>query len=260
MNKYNNNIFDLRLSDILIALSLLTRIPVNLDHQDVDERAKQATWAYPLVGALIGAFAAFIANIANFFGLPFSICAILSLITMAIITGGMHEDGLSDAADGLWGGKNKDSILTIMKDSRIGSFGAIALILVIIGRYASINDLIKIEALFWPLVAAGAVSRVPMVGAMVFMQHARSDGLSVSVGKPPQFSLIVAAVIGTLACLVSVGILGLLVVLCACLGAFPIFFMAYKKIGGQTGDILGASQQAAELMALASLAGILIIN
>ena len=139
MNKYNNNIFDLRLSDILIALSLLTRIPVNLDHQDVDERAKQATWAYPLVGALIGAFAALIANIANFFGLPFSICAILSLITMAIITGGMHEDGLSDAADGLWGGKNKDSILTIMKDSRIGSFGAIALILVIIGRYASIN-------------------------------------------------------------------------------------------------------------------------
>ena len=84
MNKYNNNIFDLRLSDILIALSLLTRIPVNLDHQDVDERAKQATWAYPLVGALIGAFAALIANIANFFGLPFSICAILSLITNSI--------------------------------------------------------------------------------------------------------------------------------------------------------------------------------
>ena len=260
MNKYDNSILDLRLSDILIALSLLTRIPININHQEVGERVRQATWAYPLVGALIGAIAAVVANITNFFGLRSSICAILALMTMVIISGGMHEDGLSDAADGLWGGKDKASILKIMRDSRIGSFGAIALTLVIIGRYASINDLINIEALFWPLVAAGAISRVPMIGAMVFMQNARKDGLSVSVGKPPQLSLILAAGIGTSACLISAGILGLLAVFCAFLGALPILYAAHKKLGGQTGDILGASQQIAELMALASLAGILITN
>jgi adenosylcobinamide-GDP ribazoletransferase len=98
-----------------------------------------------------------------------------------------------------------------------------------------------------------------MVAAMVFMQNARADGLSASVGKPSQISLIVAAVIGTITCLISAGILGLLVVLCACLGALPILYASYKKINGQTGDILGASQQTAELMALACLAGILII-
>jgi adenosylcobinamide-GDP ribazoletransferase len=259
MNKYDNNILDFRLGDFLIALSLLSRIPVNIDHHESGDRASKATWAYPLVGALIGAISASIANIAIFVGLPFSIGAILSLITMAALTGGMHEDGLSDSADGLWGGKDKGQILQIMKDSRIGSFGAIALVLIIVGRYASIKDLIQIESLFWPLIAAASISRVPMVAAMVFMQNARADGLSASVGKPSQISLIVAAVIGTITCLISAGILGLLVVLCACLGALPILYASYKKINGQTGDILGASQQTAELMALACLVGILII-
>ena len=74
MNKFENNIFDLRLGDFLIALSLLTRIPINIDHDNVDERARKASWAYPLVGALVGAIAAIIAYALNFFGLPITIC------------------------------------------------------------------------------------------------------------------------------------------------------------------------------------------
>ena len=67
MNKYDNNILDLRVGDVLIALSLLTKIPINIDHNESGERASQATWAYPLVGALIGAIAALVANITVFF-------------------------------------------------------------------------------------------------------------------------------------------------------------------------------------------------
>lgn len=260
MNKFENNIFDLRLNDFLIALSLLTRIPINIDHNNVDERSRKASWAYPLVGALVGAIAALTANILNFFGLPVTICTIMALLTMVALTGGIHEDGLSDSADGLGGGTDKDSILKIMKDSRIGSFGTIALVLIILGRYGSMNELMKIDQLFWPLVAAGAVSRVPMVGAMVYLKPARNDGLSVSVGAPPKFSFIIALIIGILSCVLVVGILSILVLLGVGIITIIIFYIANEKISGQTGDVLGASQQFAELIALSIISGILIIN
>tara|TARA_Y100000746_G_scaffold70484_1_gene58710 strand:+ start:574 stop:1356 length:783 start_codon:yes stop_codon:yes gene_type:complete len=260
MNKFENNIFDLRLSDFLIALSLLTRIPVNIDHDNVGERARKASWAYPLVGALVGAIAALIANILNFFGLPVTICTIMALFTMVTLTGGIHEDGLSDSADGLGGGTDKDSILKIMKDSRIGSFGTIALVLIILGRYGSMSELMKIDQLFWPLVAAGAISRVPMVGAMVYVKPARNDGLSASVGAPPKFSFIIALIIGILSCVLVVGMLSILVLLGVGITTMIIFYIANEKISGQTGDVLGASQQFAELIALSIISGILIIN
>lgn len=260
MNKFDNNIFDLRLSDFLLALSLLTRIPINIDHDNVDERARKASWAYPLVGALVGSIAAMIAYILNFFGLPITICTIMALLTMIALTGGIHEDGLSDCADGLGGGTDKDSILKIMKDSRIGSFGTIALVLVILGRYGSMSELLKIDQLFWPLVAAGAISRVPMVGAMVYIKPARNDGLSVSVGSPPKFSFVIALIIGILSCVLVVGILSVLVLLGVGFITMIIFYIANEKISGQTGDVLGASQQFAELVALSMISGILIIN
>ena len=260
MNKFDNNIFDLRLSDFFIALSLLTRIPINIDHDNVDERARKASWAYPLVGALVGSIAAMIAYILNFFGLPITICTIMALLTMIALTGGIHEDGLSDCADGLGGGTDKDSILKIMKDSRIGSFGTIALVLVILGRYGSMSELLKIDQLFWPLVAAGAISRVPMVGAMVYIKPARNDGLSVSVGSPPKFSFVIALIIGILSCVLVVGILSVLVLLGVGFITMIIFYIANEKISGQTGDVLGASQQFAELVALSMISGILIIN
>ena len=260
MNKFENNIFDLRLSDFFIALSLLTRIPINIDHDNVDERARKASWAYPLVGALVGSVAAMIAYILNFFGLPITICTIMALLTMVALTGGIHEDGLSDCADGFGGGTDKDSILKIMKDSRIGSFGTIALVLIILGRYGSMSELLKIDQLFWPLIAAGAISRVPMVGAMVYIKPARNNGLSVSVGAPPKFSFVIALIIGILSCVLVVGILSVLVLLGVGFITMIIFYIANEKIGGQTGDVLGASQQFAELVALSIISGILIIN
>jgi len=260
MNKIENSIFDLRLSDIFLALTLLTRIPINFDHDNIEDRARKASWAYPLVGAIIGAAASLIANILYAIGFPVTICIIMALITMISLTGGLHEDGLSDSADGLWGGKDKDSILKIMKDSRIGAYGAIALILVILGRYTTMSDLLKINQLFLPLVAAGAISRVPMVGAMVYMRPARTEGLSYSVGAPPSFSFIIALIIGVLSCILAVGLLSIFVFIGVGLSSIIIFYIINKKINGQTGDVLGASQQFAELIALSIISGVLMIN
>ena len=125
MDDYKNHIMD----DILIAFSLLSRIPVPVDHELAGKRAASATWAYPIVGLVLGLIAGIIGTTLHWFGAPAGIAAIAALGSLAILTGGMHEDGLADCADGFGGAMEKDQRLTIMKDSRIGAFGAIALVL-----------------------------------------------------------------------------------------------------------------------------------
>jgi adenosylcobinamide-GDP ribazoletransferase len=102
------------------------------------------------------------------------------------------------------------------------------------------------------LMAVGAASRVPMVLAMVLQPNARDDGLSAGVGTPPALSASVALVSGLLACLIGIGFQGALVLGWALLASVPLFILAKRKIGGQTGDVLGASQQCAEVAALAA--------
>jgi adenosylcobinamide-GDP ribazoletransferase len=237
------------LSDIPAAFSLLTRLPVPVDHTVAGQRASVATWAYPLVGAALGLLAGLVGSILYWFGAPASLSAIAALGTLALMTGGMHEDGLADCADGLGGGYDKVRRLEIMKDSHIGAFGAIALILFLIGRYSSLD--ILIETTFIPaLIAVGAASRLPMALAMYAMPNARQSGLSASVGKPPETSLIVAIVLTLLICFVFVGWAGIFVFGWAMIAAVVMGLIAVRTIGGQTGDVLGAMQQWAELGAL----------
>jgi len=244
------------LSDIAAAFSLLTRVPIPVDHEMAGERAANATWAYPLVGAALGALAALVGSISQWLGAPIGISAALSLATLVLASGAMHEDGLADCADGLGGGRDKDHSLAIMKDSRIGAYGATALMLAIIARHAGIEALFA-SGPFWPLIAVGAASRLPMVLAMRLMPAARENGLSAGVGIPPVASLALATGLATMICLFALGWGGLAPLFWALLAPLPLFWLAHKHIGGQTGDILGASQQLAEIAALAAAASLL---
>jgi adenosylcobinamide-GDP ribazoletransferase len=240
------------ISDIAAGFSLLTRLPVPVDHELAAIRAAAAAWTYPIVGATLGAIAATVAGFSLWLGAPTGIAAALALAVLVLLTGAMHEDGLADSADGLGGGRDKDHSLAIMKDSRIGAYGAAALFIGLIARWSGIEALGG-SGLFWSLITVGAVSRLPMVLAMFLMPLARTSGLSAGVGAPPVQSVFAAAAIALAISVFALGWGGLVVSFFALTAPLPLFWLAHKKINGQTGDVLGGSQQLAEIAALAAV-------
>jgi len=240
-----------RLHDIAAAFSMLTRLPIPVDHDEAGARAAEASWAFPLVGAMLGAGAALVAMLALKLGAPTGIAAALALATLALSTGALHEDGLADCADGLGGGTTKVRRLEIMKDSRIGAFGATALAIALIARWSGLEGLTASGTLFWPLVAIGAASRLPMVLAMFLMTPAKPDGLAASVGLPPPVSVGAAVASVLVISLIALGWGVLPLFFWTLVAPLPLFLMAKNLIGGQTGDVLGGSQQLAEIAGLA---------
>ena len=122
--------------DLPLALSLLSRLPVPVDHSRAGERAATAAWAYPLVGAGLAGLTGGLAWALSAAGLPPGPAAGLVLVAQVMLTGALHEDGLADSADGLWGGWERERRLEIMRDSRIGAYGVLALGLSLLLRWA----------------------------------------------------------------------------------------------------------------------------
>ena len=236
------------LQDILSGFGLLTRLPLP-HHQPV---GAAAAWAWPLVGAVIGALAGLVGWATQ--GLGAGVAAGIVLAAQALLTGAMHEDGLADTADGLWGGWTRERRLEIMRDSHIGSYGVLALLLVTLLRWSALTGLIA-GGQWAAVIAAGALSRVPMAVLMALMPNARRAGLSHSVGQPAFGTALVALVLAlTLATVVVGPVATLLAALLAALPCAGLALLARARIGGQTGDILGASQQLAEAAVLAACA------
>lgn len=237
--------------DIWVAFSLLTRLPVPVDHARAGERGAAAAWAYPLVGLVLGAVAGMVAAVLLWLGLPTGMAAAAALAVLATTTGGMHEDGLSDFADGL-GGHSVEQRLEIMKDSRIGAFGAIALILSLLARFSAIGE-ISGWGLVLGLAAIGGMSRAAMVLVMYLLPNARKGGLSASAGKPAQSTMVLALGIGLGGAVILTGWAGIIVFAIGFLAIIPVAWLANRTLGGQTGDVLGAAQQFAEIAALGAL-------
>ena len=182
----------------------------------------------------------------------------LAVATQVVLTGGLHEDGLADSADGLWGAWTRERRLEIMRDSRIGSYGVLALILSVGLRAAACAALAVGPIGLVALIASGAASRGAMAGVMCVMPPARTDGLSARAGRPGPATAFLSLAIGLSFCLLMLPIGAGLAAFVACvIGAAAVAASARTKIGGQTGDILGASQQLAEIAALLTLAAIL---
>jgi len=235
---------------LLSALALLTRLPVP-DHRPA---GAEAAWAWPLVGGLLGALAAMLASALLALGIPPGPVAAAVLALLALLTGALHEDGLSDTADGLLGGRSRERRLEIMKDSRIGSFGALALVLVMLASWSALETLIAEGRLWGPLVAAAALSRAPMVVVMATLPPARPGGLSAGTGRPSPAVSGAAVGVALVLAVLTLGPAALAPVLAATLLPALLALAAQRMIGGQTGDILGACQQLAFAGALAMLA------
>ena len=241
-----------RPGDIWAALALLSRLPMP---EGDTARGAAAAWAYPVAGLMLGGLAGLAGGLAMALGLPSPLTALIALAFLVVITGAMHEDGLADTADGLWGGWGPEQRLEIMRDSRIGAYGVIALILSLGARWAALWLLFEQG---WAvaaaaLVSAAALSRAAMPALMCALPHAREDGLSRSVGGVQPATAAIAIGVAVLAALLLAGAGGIGAVFWSGLAALGIARLARAKIGGQTGDILGATQQAVETAVLFSL-------
>ncbi|WP_116131454.1 adenosylcobinamide-GDP ribazoletransferase [Tropicimonas sp. IMCC34043] len=235
--------------DIPLALGLLTRLPVPVDAGFAQARGAGAAWAYPLAGLAAAMIAGGIGWGAAALGLPAGVAAGLALTAQIVLTGAMHEDGLADAADGLWGGWSRERRLEIMKDSRMGAYGTLALILSVGLRWAALAALDP--AMLLPaMVAAALLSRAVMVGVMAALPNARDGGLSRGIGRPRTATAVLAAMLALGLSVAVAGPAALALALVAVAAAAGSAAIARAKIGGQTGDILGATQQMAEIACL----------
>lgn len=239
--------------DLLSAFALLTRLPLP-NHRG---SGAASAWAWPLVGAVMGAFGAALASAALWLGVTPGVTAGLVLALFAMLTGGLHEDGLSDSADGLFGGWTKARRLEIMKDSRVGSYGVLALVLVTLVRWSALTAILvygQTGGSHWAaLIATGALSRAPMALMMALLPNARGEGLSHATGRPSPATALIGLLIAVALAGTLTGWTAVPLVLSALLVGVLLAILALRKIGGQTGDILGACQQLAEVACLAVL-------
>lgn len=241
--------------DPRIALGLLSRLPFGADLQVAAQRGAACAWAFPLVGLVVGAVAALIGAVALMLGVAPGPVAVIVVGCQVMLTGAMHEDGLADSADGLWGGWDPARRLEIMKDSHIGAYGVIAVALGLILRVMALALLasLGVWALVAGVLAAALISRAAMVMVMALLGPARESGLSASVGQPGLTTLGLAWVLAGIGALGLVGVAAVPAAVLAFVVTFALMRIAKARIGGQTGDILGASQQIAEMAVLVAL-------
>jgi adenosylcobinamide-GDP ribazoletransferase len=235
--------------DSALCLVFFTRLP--LPHFDFgDRRLADAIWAAPLAGLVVALVGGIVSATAERLGLAAGPSAALVLTATLFVTGALHEDGLADVADGFGGGQTRERRLEIMRDSRIGAYGAAALVLSLLVRWTVLAGLHGAWHLFLALIAAEAGSRGLAGLLMHALPPARSDGLSVGAGSVTRETATLGAVIGAGALLT----LGLSAALAA-LVLLAVLFLAFRvlclsRIGGQTGDTVGALQQLAAIVIL----------
>ena len=214
----------------------------------------------PLAGLILALPAALTLAAGWRIGLGPFLAATLAVAVMVLATGALHEDGLADVADGFGGGATPERRLEIMRDSRIGAYGGVALVLALalrIGALATLLDRTGYAAATALLLAA-SWSRVAALAPMVLLPPARPWGLSAAVGRPGRATLATALATGLGLALLALP-LGLpfhgvgLMILLAGLATLGLTRLARHEIGGQTGDVIGACQQAAEIAALLGL-------
>lgn len=246
------SIFD----DLRLGLVFFTRLP--LPQFEVRDRSlADAIWTAPLAGLAVAllAWLAFAAGSAV--GLAPNLAAALAIAAAMLATGCLHEDGLSDTADGFGGGRMRERKLEIMRDSRIGSYGACALALSILARWSAIAELEDPAPVFAALVAAHVGSRALIPAFMRHLPQARVDGLAAGVGTVADGAVIAALVIGALGLFV-LGLKGAIVAaLCLAVLFFAFRKLCLAQIGGQSGDTIGALQQLGEITLLFTASAIL---
>jgi adenosylcobinamide-GDP ribazoletransferase len=240
-----------RINDLKIGFIFLTRLPLAHRTPIAKGELSQALWTAPVVGAAVGLLGAGVYGLAHVLHLPPLPAAVLAVAATLVVTGGLHEDGLADVADGFGGGATRGRKLEIMHDSRIGTFGVCALIISFMLRVSALTNLGDPGLVAAVLVAAHAAGRAPVAAFMRLIPAARTDGMSADAGRPSQASAMAALVLGLVPLMAGLGFAA--GVVAAVLLAAGFGFMAWlckRQIGGQTGDVLGALEQIGEIVVL----------
>lgn len=240
---------DKLLQQILTCLSFYTRLPVGRWLASDNDFAA-AQWAAPVAGAFIGLCGGFAYTVSAAVGLPPPVAAVVCIGATIFLTGALHEDGAADTADGFGGGESAKQKLEIMRDSRLGTYGALALLFSVLTRWSAISALIDPLTVMIAVIAAHAASRAVIAEFLLLVPPARNDGLSATVGTFDSGTASISLAIG-------VGVLfagGLLFAvgsaLLLALWFFALQWLCRRQIGGQTGDVIGALQQGAEVIIL----------
>ena len=228
------------------AIRFFTRLPVPAWVGHSSEALDRATRYFPAVGLVVGALAALVFGVASLF-FPKTLAVLASMATTLYLTGAFHEDGWSDMVDGFGGGWEKAQILTIMKDSRIGSFGAVALVVLLLTKFCA---LIELDPATIPvaLLAGHAVSRFCAATLLRGLDYVRDEGkakpLATRIGWG---ELALAGATALLALFLLPPLAAVLACVFAALATLWLARMFKRRIGGYTGDCLGATQQLAEV-------------
>jgi adenosylcobinamide-GDP ribazoletransferase len=238
-------------ADIETAIRFSTRIPIGrITFGGVGDFTR-ALWALPVAGAAVGAIAAVVYAAAAALGVPTLAAAALSVCAGLVATGALHEDGLSDTADGFGGGATRARKLDIMRDSRVGAYGACAVAMSLVLRTAALAAVSGPGRAALALIAAHAAARAVLPAFMLALPPARADGLSAAAGRPSPAVAVAALALG----LAALGAAFAPARAAAAVAVLALVFFAMarlcrRQIGGQTGDTLGALEQAAEIAIL----------
>jgi adenosylcobinamide-GDP ribazoletransferase len=240
-----------RAEELKACVVFCTRLPLLRATPIAGGAIAKAAWAFPIAGLVVGLIGAIVYGLAHRAGLPPWPAAALAVAATILVTGCLHEDGLADTADGFGGGHSREQKLEIMRDSRIGVYGVAALTISLFIRVGALASLPGAHAVVWALIASHAAARATMPALMLLLPPARSDGLSHDAGRPPADGVAIGAVIAFL--IVAVCLHPGHALLALILVAIVVALMAWlsaNQIEGQTGDVLGALEQASEIAIL----------
>jgi adenosylcobinamide-GDP ribazoletransferase len=236
--------------DFWLCLGFFTRLPA----KPVAGSLAEAGRAFPLAGMVVGLVGGLVYYLGFQIGLSALLAALLAVAATGIVTGALHEDGLADVCDALGARGGVAKRLEILRDSRLGSYGGLALVFATAIKVASLAALAAPELVGGALIAAHALSRGVLPLVMSRMDLARPEGLAAGAGRPSPavayWSLIIALVIA----IIAVAPVAALVALLAALAAtWLVARLAQRQFGGYTGDVLGAIEQLAEMAILINL-------
>jgi adenosylcobinamide-GDP ribazoletransferase len=240
---------------LCLAATFLTRLPLGAAPDAAFGALAEAAWAFPLVGAVIGGLCALAYAVAGWIGIPVLPAALIAVGAGVALTGALHEDGLADTADGLGGGRDREAKLAIMRDSRSGAYGVLALVFSVGLRAASLAAIAADGRVAAALIAAHAAARGVLPLVLRGLPPARADGLGAAAGRPEPGAAWTAAGLGALVALIALGLLpGIAALLCAGAAAAALAGLARRQLGGYTGDVLGAIEQGSEIIIMLAAA------
>ncbi|MDU1323416.1 MAG: adenosylcobinamide-GDP ribazoletransferase [Clostridium botulinum] len=235
------------LNDFLLMIQFFTRIPVNKNLQCEKENFRRGAFFLPVVAFIIGGIEFLIyLGLKNF--LPPNVIIVLLLLFTAMITGGLHMDGLADTCDGFFSLRDKERIIEIMKDSRIGSYGTIALIIDLLLKYELLYSLV-LKGYSIAIVLAPIIGRISILFLCLSKRTAKKNGSgNIFIGNmsnPIIFSITIIVL------MISTYFLGLKSTIIPFIGVLLITYLLYllclNKINGLTGDTLGACNELGEI-------------